>query len=166
LRKSTYNKHMVFLMTNISRLPVTPDSSQELVEKVMGFYENFSKESLALLDDIYTQDVEFVDPIHKLEGMLALKTYFRGMLKNMQHYEMHYNEIIVNRDCVHFSWEMNFSHRQLNKGQPITVKGMSLLKFTSKVYYHEDCYDLGALVYEHVPVLGYLTRLLKKRMQN
>ena len=153
-------------MTNISRLPVTPDSSQVLIERVMSFYENFSKESIATIDDIYTQDVEFVDPIHKLEGILALKTYFRGMLTNLQHYEMRYSEVIETRDSVHFSWEMDFAHRQLNKGQIITVKGMSLLKFTSKVYYHEDCYDLGALVYEHVPLLGNLTRLLKKRMQN
>ena len=38
------------------------------------------------------------------------------------------------------------------------------LKFTDKVYYHEDCYDLGALLYEQVPVLGFATRTLKHRL--
>jgi hypothetical protein len=59
---------------------------------------------------------------------------------------------------------MDYAHPRLRGGAIITVRGMTHLLFTNKIYYHEDSYDLGALLYEHIPVLGLATRQLKTRM--
>jgi len=152
-------------MVKVAKLSVSNPTEKGIVTKVMDFYSDFYKESVPLIEGIYTQDVEFVDPVHTLSGILALKAYFKRMAMNMLDYEMHYIEVIESEGCAHLSWEMTFAHKSLNSGKPIVVRGMSLLKFTSKVYYHEDSYDLGALVYDHVPLLGKFTKFLKKRMQ-
>ena len=55
-------------------------------------------------------------------------------------------------------------NEQVNGGEILTIRGITHLKYTKRIYYHEDCYDLGALVYEHVPVLGGITRSLKSRL--
>lgn len=151
-------------MSNVRKIP-GPAAASDVVARVMAFYADFSRESIHQIDEIYTQDVEFVDPVHRLTGSLALKTYMKNMAKNMLHYEMRYLETIATPDGAHLSWEMTVAHKRLNKAKPIVIRGMSLLKFTSRVYYHEDSYDLGALVYEHVPLLGSVIRFLKNRLQ-
>ncbi len=143
-------------MSKVAKLSIPTAPGKGVVAKVMDFYSDFSKESIPLIEGLYTQDIEFVDPVHTLTGILALKAYFKRMASNMLHYEMRYLEVIEGDGCAHLSWEMTFAHKSLKSGKPIIVKGMSFLKFTSKVYYHEDRYDLGALVYEHVPLFGKL----------
>ena len=153
------------MMNNIAQLNVSTIPKKRIVARVMDYYSEFSKESIPLIDELYTKDIEFIDPVHTLTGSLALKAYFKRMAANMLHYQMRYLDIIESEGSAHLSWEMTFSHKSLNSGQPILVRGMSLIKFTSKVYYHEDSYDLGLMVYEHVPLFGRMTKYLKKRMQ-
>ena len=153
------------MMTNVAKLNVSGVSEKSIVAKIMDFYRDFSGDSISSIDELYTQDIEFTDPVHTLIGSLALKAYLKRMASNMLHYEMKYLDIVESEGIAHLSWEMTFAHKSLNGGQVILVRGMSLIKFTSKVYYHEDSYDLGSLVYEHVPLFGKMTKFLKKRMQ-
>jgi len=132
-----------------------------IVSNLMAFYENFSADRISGLDTLYTQDAEFVDPIHKVEGILSLKNYLRKMAKNLIHYRIRYQDVLIGENSAYLTWEMEFANKRIRGGEVITVRGMSCLKFTSRVYYHEDSYDLGALIYEHLPVLGGITRSLK-----
>jgi len=136
----------------------------QLIGQLKDFYADFSLESLARLDAVYTQDVEFRDPVHTLHGCLALKACFRRMAANLRHYRIRYLDEHIGSESAWLGWEMEIAHDQLNGGKVITLRGMSQLRYTSKVYSHEDCYDLGALLYEQVPVLGTVNRLLKRRM--
>jgi len=146
--------------------PQTPPHwrGQQVLQQLKAFYGEFSADRLDLLDSLYTADVEFRDPVHTLHGCLALRHYLRNMATSLHDYQMHYLDEVTSSNAVCLTWEMSYTHPRLKGGRPIVVRGMSHLKFTDKVYYHEDCYDLGALVYEHVPVLGFVTRALKHRM--
>lgn len=135
-----------------------------LVRRLKAFYADFSADNLAQLDAIYTQDAEFRDPVHTLHGTLALKGYLRRMATNLLAYRMRYLDEQVEPESAWFLWELDFAHRHLKGGKTITVRGMTRVRYTGKVYYHEDCYDLGGLLYEHVPVLGPLIRGLRSRM--
>jgi hypothetical protein len=57
---------------------------------------------------------------------------------------------------------------ELRRGprQPVVVPGMTYLRFADRISYQRDHFDAGALVYEHVPLLGWLIRLLKRRLQS
>jgi hypothetical protein len=43
---------------------------------------------------------------------------------------------------------------------------MSYLQFdkAGKVRYHRDYFDLGAMLYEHLPLLGSLVKTIKRRL--
>lgn len=138
--------------------------SNQLIASLMTLFEDFSLDNLSRLDEIYTQDVEFVDPVHKIDGILSLKHYLKQMAVNLSHYKIRYVDVLTGENSAYLTWEMDFASKKLSGGEIITVRGMSHLKFTSRVYFHEDCYDLGALVYEHLPVLGGITRSLKGRL--
>ena len=139
-------------------------SNVQLVLQLKQFYANFSAGTIARLDDIYTQDVEFRDPVHTVQGSLGLKNYLRGMATNLTHYRIRYVDELIGDHTAWLTWEMEYAHPRLEGGKGLTVRGMSQLKFTSKIFYHEDSYDMGALLYEHVPGLGTATRYLKKRL--
>lgn len=38
------------------------------------------------------------------------------------------------------------------------------IRFTDRIFYHEDFYDLGAMIYQHVPVLGRIIRFINQRI--
>ncbi len=143
---------------------VSDQARQLLLQKLKDFYTGFSLASVPALDTIYTQDVEFRDPVHTMHGCLAVKAYMRRMASNMTHYRIRYIDELVGSNSAYLTWEMDVAHPRLCGGKPFTVRGMTQLKFTTKIYYHEDSYDLGALVYEQVPVLGVVARGLKQRL--
>jgi hypothetical protein len=138
--------------------------SSKLILNLKRHFEEFSVDSLSDLDAIYTQDIEFLDPVHKVEGILSLKHYLKKMAENLTHYKIRYIDQLIGENTAYLTWEMDYASSKLGGGEIITVRGMSHLKFTKRIYYHEDCYDLGALVYEHLPLLGGITRSLKGRL--
>lgn len=137
-----------------------------LKKRFLKFYEDYSVDNIAATDEIYTQDVEFIDPVHRVNGGLALKNYLRKMALNLQYYQIDYVDSLWGEDSAYLTWEMTYSHKSLEGGRLITLRGMSHLKYTSRIYYHEDSYDLGQMLYEHIPLLGPMTRFLKKRLSS
>ena len=59
---------------------------------------------------------------------------------------------------------MSYSHPRLAGGGQIDVAGISHIRFDDKINYHRDYYDLGEMLYEHLPAYGWLTRKLKARL--
>ncbi len=139
-------------------------SADALVRRFVEYYENYGLEAIGRLDEIYTPDIEFVDPVHRVQGVLALKNYLRKMAVNLLSYRMQCLDVLADDDKAYIHWQMTFRHRALNKGKPIELRGMTQIRFTSKVYYHEDCYDLGALLYENLPLFGGITRRIRQRV--
>lgn len=139
-------------------------TGNDLINRLMRFYENFSADNLARLDELYTQDIEFLDPVHRVEGILSLKHYMKKMATSLTHYRIRYLDVLAGENTAYLTWEMDFAHPRIKGGEVITIRGMSQLKFTHKIYFHEDSYDLGAMLYDNLPVLGGITRALKSRM--
>ncbi len=150
-------------MSSITKLPLA-DNSRQVLRRLQDFYRTFSIDSLAGIDELYTRDVEFVDPVHRLHGSLALKGYFRHLATNLQAYEIAYLDCLEGPDSAYLSWELSYVHPRLNKGRVVKVRGMTHVRYTNRIFYHEDSYDLSALIHDQVPLLGTLTRGLRKRL--
>ena len=57
--------------------------------------------------------------------------------------------------------------KSLNAGKPIAVDGVSVIKvggMQGKVIYHRDYFDMGAFIYEHIPLLGNVIKGIKAKM--
>ncbi len=61
-------------------------------------------------------------------------------------------------------WTMTYRHPRLRGGAPIRVDGCSHLLWWDKVYQHRDYFDAGALLYEHLPLMGGAIAWLKRRL--
>lgn len=136
-----------------------------ITEQFKCLYRSFTSQSLLQLPALYRDDIVFVDPVHRIDGLPALQRYFSGLAENLVHCEFVYDAQTVTEDSACICWHMHFQHRSLARSEPLSLRGITRICFDdSKIYHHEDFYDLGAMVYEHVPVLGGVTRFLKRRL--
>lgn len=136
-----------------------------VIERFKACYASFSSESINQLDTIYAPEALFVDPIHKVAGLAQITAYFSDMCTNLVACRFIYLHQAVQGDCVFIQWNMVFQHQTLAAGQEITVPGVTRLKIDRDlIIEHEDFYDMGAMVYEKVPLLGRLIRWLRQRL--
>lgn len=127
-------------------------------------YQKLSTTNLHLLDDIYHVDVVFEDPMHTLKGLSELHHYFQQLYTNLQTCTFVINDVFLQDEQAAIYWRMTFEHPKLNGGQPVVVDGHSHVKgHNDKVIFHRDYVDLGAMLYEHVPLLGRIVKWLKTR---
>jgi limonene-1,2-epoxide hydrolase len=127
-------------------------------------YENLSTDNLNLLSNVYHQEINFIDPIHQISGLNQLTDYFDGMYENIVSCKFSIHEVVNQEDSASIYWTMTYQHQKLKKSQPIIVEGSSLIKGSGdKVVYHRDYLDLGAMIYEQLPVLGKVIKLIKTK---
>lgn len=134
-----------------------------LVDNFIELYQALNKNNLHLLGQVYGDDIIFTDPMHQISGLESLTQYFAKLYENVQHIQFEIKEVQQSDSQASLFWQMQYRHPKLNKGQLISVDGMSQLKFNDKIYFHRDYFDLGQMLYEQVPFIGGFIRLLKMR---
>ena len=137
-----------------------------LLEKFSSFYTNLASMQVSELASIYNEDVVFIDPIAKHEGLSAVENYFSKLLSNSQHcdFTIHTKQLNDSNNCT-VTWTMKFTSSKMNKGKPISVDGITMLVIENdKITYHRDYYDLGQMLYENVPLLGLIIKRIKRSL--
>ena len=136
------------------------------MEKFCDIYRSLNAENLNRLEEIYTQDVRFIDPAHEIVGLTALTRYFANLYENIEPPQFRFVHYLVDDSEGYVQWEMEFSHPMLGGGKAIKVHGTSFLRFgeSGKVFFHRDYFDLGAMLYEQIPVLGRVVTSIKRRL--
>ncbi len=153
---------VVFPMEN--SVAIAHTINRKVMDRFKAFYRHFRYEGLDELQSIYAQNVKFKDPLHELEGFDDLYTYFTTQCENLDSCRFVILDELTVGNRYYLKWDMHFKHKRLGN-QTITVRGMSQLHLSEdRVVYHEDIYDLGALLYEHIPILGSAVKWLKSRV--
>lgn len=140
------------------------NSKQLLLNSFKAFYQNSGELHLEQIDALYTQDIEFRDPLHTILGILALKCYMKNLYANSRDIRFEYKDELSGENWATITWLMHFRHPSLAGGELISVRGITQIRFTDRIFYHEDFYDLGAMIYQHVPVLGRIIHFINQRI--
>jgi hypothetical protein len=136
------------------------------------FLRRFATEFAALdasnlqrLGELYSDDVLFRDPLHEVRGLPALQRYFAELYANVGRLEFDFHgfDQVVDGEG-YLRWTMHFRHPRLRGGARISVDGCSHLLWWDKVYQHRDYFDAGAMLYEHLPLMGGVIAWLKRRL--
>lgn len=136
------------------------------MEKFLALYRTLTVDNLELLQEVYREDIRFIDPAHEIRGLDELRAYFHCLYKDLQSIDFHFSPPLIVENSGSVRWRMTFSHKGLAKGKPLSLEGISYIEFDGegKVFFHRDYFDLGAMLYEHVPLLGRLVLFIKKRL--
>ncbi|SBS29887.1 SnoaL-like domain protein [Marinomonas aquimarina] len=134
-----------------------------LIERFKAFYKDVKHPRLDAIGEVYSSQVKFRDPIHQVQGLDKLHAYLYDMCESVGSGRFEFLDQLVGTDTAYIKWNMYFQHPKLGS-ETIIVRGMSQIQFDDRIYYHEDVYDMGQMVYEHVPVVGWAVKRLRKRL--
>ena len=140
------------------------DPHPDWLNTFMEVYQNLSANNLILLESIYDQQVTFIDPIHEINGLENLHQYFENLYQNLSCCDFKISNVIAQPNQASIYWEMTYQHPKLNKGKVVSVFGTShLCAKKGKVIYHRDYLDLGAMLYEQLPLFGRIVSWIKNK---
>ena len=129
-------------------------------------FNSLTSDNLHRLEEIYTSDIHFVDPAHEIHGLENLRDYFAKLYANVTSVNFDFREEMSSGQNGYVQWDMHFAHPRLNGGRSIIVPGASFLRFSTagKVIFHRDFFDLGSMLYQHLPLLGGVVRSINRRL--
>lgn len=136
------------------------------MEKFLQMYNELSSENLHLLQDVYSSDIQFIDPAHEINGLEHLSEYFSALYQNVNSINFEFKDVMRQDSSCYLQWDMTFRHKTFARGKAIVVSGTTFLQLNDdeKVCYHRDYFDLGEMLYEHLPLLGRVLTTIKKRL--
>jgi hypothetical protein len=134
------------------------------IEDFKQLYKTFSSATPAQLPKLYHSAITFKDPVHELKGIAALTHYFASFCNQGTQYRFEFTNQVISNDQAFFQWQMLYTHPSLANGKPLLLNGGTLIKFNTQIIYHEDFYDMGAMIYQHLPLLGWAVKKINARI--
>jgi esterase/lipase superfamily enzyme len=139
------------------------NNSKPLLLLFKDYFKVLHDSDLSRLRDLYDEEIVFKDPVHEIRGLVELEDYFTSMCSDLSDCRFEYLDELIGEDAAYVKWVMHFKHPKLGN-RLISVRGVSHLKIGDKIEFHEDFYDMGAMLYEQLPLLGNVTRWLRLRL--
>jgi hypothetical protein len=133
------------------------------------FFKALNKDTMHLVDEFYDENVQFFDPLVEVKNRKQMKDYYTNMYNNVESIQWDIPDEIRDGNKCSLAWKMTLTAKNFNKGKPVIVDGVSVIKFggnEGKAIYHRDYFDLGEFVYEGIPILGGMVRFVKSKMAN
>jgi len=121
------------------------------------------RDHMELVDEVYAPDMRFQDPVHALEGRDAFRVYLERLYANVKHCHFKIRHEALQGDTAFIAWTMELRHARFRKHETLYLDGMSMVIFGSdgKINVHHDSFDLGAMLYERLPILGRIAKYIK-----
>lgn len=138
-----------------------------ILEKYIAYYNNFSKETVDSLLDLVTEDVHFKDPFNELRSAKGMLAAMRDVFETANEPRFVVLDSLADNKHCYIKWDFYFRPKKIKTKEPWHVRGLSELKFSEdgRIASHIDYWDAAEGFYEKVPVLGGLMRFVKKRMK-
>ncbi|MBL8520986.1 MAG: nuclear transport factor 2 family protein [Betaproteobacteria bacterium] len=135
------------------------------LQRTVAFWETMTRDALAGIATVYTEDVRFRDPFNDIAGIDKLSHICADMFVRLDEPRFRILDTIEQGDRAFLTWDFTFRIRALKPGLTRTIHGGTHLTFApdGRVCVHRDYWDAAGELYEQLPVVGALMRFLKKR---
>ena len=136
-------------------------------ERIIKAFNDLRADNLHILDSFYHPQLKFSDPLGNINGLSEMKAYYAKMYETVKDIDFDFSDITEEGNHIMAPWVMTLTAEGLNGGEPVRVTGISHITFdeaTNLVIYHRDYFDMGEFIYEQIPVLGSIVRMVKKKL--
>lgn len=138
---------------------------RSVIDQFVDFYRSLDTQPLTTLSLLYHPDAVLIDPFGEHQGMLAIHRYFTRLLENVENCRFVIDSPLNSDDRFLVSWTMHWSHPRIARGKPLVLPGCSAVEVKDAMIVHQrDYYDAGEMIYEHLPVMGWALRCVKRRV--
>ena len=134
------------------------------LERLVAFFESLTPGSARDIGTFYAEDAYFRDPFNEVRGIAGITRIFEHMFAQVHEPRFRITDRLRAEGGAFLAWDFTFRFKP--GAALVTVRGASHLRFdeSGKVSYHCDYWDVAGELYEKVPVLGALLRLLRRRL--
>ncbi|WP_342113568.1 nuclear transport factor 2 family protein [Pseudoduganella sp. OTU4001] len=131
------------------------------LDKLLDWYENLAPQNVSRVGEFYAANASFRDPFNDVVGTPAIQRIFEHMFESTNAPRFIIRERLLQGEQAFVTWVFEF---QL-LGKPYTVEGASHITFSPDgfVCAHRDYWDAAEELFQKLPVIGGLFRLLRRR---
>lgn len=140
----------------------------DVIARFRHTYRDLCQVKPDALGELYGDDILFIDPITTHRGLPQVQQYFTNLLVHAKSCEFDIKDMLEchssTSQVTHVAnWTMKLILKQKNK--TITLDGTTQLRVENDfIVYHKDYYDVGEMVYEHIPLLGFVIKKIKRKL--
>ena len=134
------------------------------VEHYLQTFTSLTPDGLERLAEIFAADARFKDPFNDVRGLAAITRIFEHMFATTRDSRFVISDHAVTGDTLFIRWDYHF---QTLKGEAWEIPGTSVVRFNAEglALEHVDYWDPAEHVYSKLPVLGWLMRWLRGKLQ-
>jgi Nuclear transport factor 2 (NTF2) domain. len=139
---------------------------QSAIDRFVSFYIALDSQPPSALTSLYHHDAVLIDPFGEHRGLNAIQHYFQHLLQNVESCRFSIDKLFLSDTGFALTWTMHWSHPRLAGGKALLLPGSSRVDVQdSTVIFQRDYYDAGEMLYEHLPLLGWAIRGVKRRVR-
>lgn len=131
-------------------------------DDLIGWFETLTPDSVAEVERHYTTDAYFKDPFNELRGITGIRRVFAHMFEQLNEPKFRVTGRWQSGEGAVLLWDFTFRMKR-GRGALQTIRGATHLRFADdgRVNWHRDYWDAAEELYEKLPLVGALMRLLK-----
>lgn len=134
------------------------------IDRYVAFFETINPETLGELRALCSDDVHFIDPFNDVKGVDRVIHIFEKMYEDVDEPSFWVLQRAEDGSRIFLRW--TFTGRAKRSGNTFEIDGVSEIQLNEdgKVILHRDFWDTAQAVYEKVPLLGSLLRVIRRRL--
>jgi ketosteroid isomerase-like protein len=138
--------------------------ARDALARLEAVFTGLTPATVAEVALCYTDDARFKDPFNDVRGGPAIARIFAHMFEQLDSPRFEILDRTVDGDRAWLTWNLEY---RLRAGQPVRrIHGASHLRFDAdgRVSYHRDYWDTAEELYESIPLLGAVLRMIRRRL--
>ncbi len=162
---AAYESAVAELKTEPTVRPGSPEEAAG-IQRFKDFFGDISEQSVRKkTKETYSENAFLNDTLKTVQGNQAIEEYFLETAKNAKKVQATVEDVAVSDGNYYLRWVMDVEFAKFKKGKTIRTIGITQVRFTEdgKIALHQDFWDPAAGLYEHIPVIGGLIRLIKSQ---
>ena len=133
------------------------------LDDLVRWFETLTPQSAEEVRRYYCADAYFKDPFNELRGTEGIQRVFLHMFEQVNEPKFCVTGRWQSEEGAVLLWDFTFRMKR-GSGALQTIRGATHLRFAAdgRVDWHRDYWDAAEELYEKLPLLGALMRLLKR----
>ena len=138
-----------------------PDQTERF-QLIARWFEQLTSESLNEIESLYASRTRFVDPFNDLQGVALVRQVFEHMFKTLDQPRFVVTRMASTGPIGFMTWTFSFTCR----GRDQIIEGCTQFELDADglIVLHQDHWDAAAQVYEQIPLLGSVLRVLRRKL--
>lgn len=130
--------------------------------EIAQWFQTLTPASLERVQDIYASDAVFIDPFNHLTDLASVRAVYQHMFDTLEHPHFLVTTTVSNENQAFMTWDFLFKYR----GQAQKISGCTQFELNDQglIVLHHDYWDAAQQVYEKVPVLGAILRMMRRKL--